>query len=505
MIDRLVAASVVCGVLASPSVAEDTRLLVQHWQRAQTAERYTQAETLANAMLAAATTAGQKAAAWEYLGRARAAQGRLADAEQAFNSGLQIRLSTSDTGNASLPYRLGLLYLDQKKFAEAEPLLKRAVDFYEREPTISKSETASVLYDLGTLEHDRQDYARAETYHRKALELRREIFGEQHALVGLSLAQVADMARHQQQYERAAAMFKQSIDTLEKTAGPEHPQLGIALNELGEYHRALNDFATAEAVHRRRLEIFQKRYWSGDVRIFRAKGKVAYDLEKQGKTELAAQMRESAKQFTRPQAEITSRSVKILDASNKELLTAAKGAMYFVRRIEKPHYIVEVPLPSSKPDGWILQKDALLIGGPSPPPPMWNRFYPPKARVSMEFPASPSHALSTGAGLVFDTYFVQTDGVMYRLAYFDRPPGLDRQEGISALTEVLKGKLIRQQDVEIAGRPGLQVDVALQDGATYRMHTVTVDQVVYELSALGEQGLIDGPDVARFLNSFEMK
>lgn len=502
----LLAVSVAVCCSGHLTAADDARLLSQHWQRAQDAERFSQAEKLADQMVASSTTAGQKADAWCRLARSRAAQGRAAEAEQAYRAGLKIPLGAGDPANADLPYRLGLLYLSQKKYAEAEPLLQQALAFYEREPTISKNESAAVLYELGVLEHDRQDYPRSEGYHRRAVELRRGLFGEEHAQVGVGLALLADLARHQKQYDRAAELFEQSIAILEKTAGPEHPLLALALNEQGEYYRERNDYAAAEAVHRRRLEICQKRYWAGDVRVLRAAEKLVFDLEKQGQQQLAAKELERVNRgrFARPRAEIVSNSATIRDASNKELLKADKGSTYFVRRIEKPYYIVETPLQDAKPDGWILQKDARLIGGPSSPPPVWNRFHPPQSRFSIELPASPFHSLTTGSGIVSDVYSVQTDGVLYRAAYHERVADLDRQEGVNALAEVLNGKLQRQHDLEIAGRPGFEFDIALADGSLLRVRNVTVDQIVYEFSALAEPGLIDSADVKRFLNSFKL-
>jgi len=70
-------------------------------------------------------------------------------------------------------YKLAGLYWEQKKYAEAEPLLKQVLAIQEKEKGQAALETADALDALAGLYEEQRNYAAAEPLYERALAIYR--------------------------------------------------------------------------------------------------------------------------------------------------------------------------------------------------------------------------------------------------------------------------------------------------------------------------------------------
>src|SRR5437879_11900022 len=71
-------------------------------------------------------------------------------------------------------HNLAVVYHDERKYAEAEPLYKRALGIWEKAGGMENPEAAATLNSLGELYRTQGKYAEAEPLHKRALAIRSE-------------------------------------------------------------------------------------------------------------------------------------------------------------------------------------------------------------------------------------------------------------------------------------------------------------------------------------------
>src|SRR6185295_18759809 len=108
--------------------------------------------------------------------------------------------------------------------------------------------------------HDERKYDEALPLAKRALELREKALGPDHELVGISLYNVAGIYRAQSRYENAEPLFKRALEILEKKFGPDSEKLTKTLEELGWMRFAGRDNGTAEKMFLRALAIKEKAF-----------------------------------------------------------------------------------------------------------------------------------------------------------------------------------------------------------------------------------------------------
>jgi tetratricopeptide (TPR) repeat protein len=119
-----------------------------------------------------------------------------------------------------------LLYRDQGRYAEAEPLYRRALALREQALGPTHPDVATSLNSLGLLYHDQGRYAEAEPLYQRAIALREQALGPTHPTVAQSLNGLAVLYQEQGRYAEAEPRFKQALMISEKTLGLDHPKSG---------------------------------------------------------------------------------------------------------------------------------------------------------------------------------------------------------------------------------------------------------------------------------------
>src|SRR5207302_429936 len=131
---------------------------------------------------------------------------------------------------------LAVLYKDQGKYAEAEPLFRRALAIWEKVRGSGESAEAEPLYH-------------------GALVVRKGAMGAEHLEVANTLDSLALLYRDQRQNVQAEPLFRRALAILEKALGPGHLNVAILLNNLAGVYKDESQYAEAESLYQRAMRI----------------------------------------------------------------------------------------------------------------------------------------------------------------------------------------------------------------------------------------------------------
>src|SRR5260370_773531 len=88
---------------------------------------------------------------------------------------------------------------------------------------------------LALYQQDR--YADAEPLFKRALAIREKALGTNHPLVATSLNNLAELYRAQGRYAEAETLYQRALAVREKALGLDHPNVAQSLNNLAELYR----------------------------------------------------------------------------------------------------------------------------------------------------------------------------------------------------------------------------------------------------------------------------
>jgi tetratricopeptide (TPR) repeat protein len=112
--------------------------------------------------------------------------------------------------------RLGLLYFEEDRFGEAEPLYRRALAIDERSAGPEDEKIAIRLNNLAGLLEMTDRLVEAETLHIRALAIRERTLGERHPETGSSRNNLGLVYLRQKDYKKAEPLFRKAV-TMQKT------------------------------------------------------------------------------------------------------------------------------------------------------------------------------------------------------------------------------------------------------------------------------------------------
>ena len=158
---------------------------------------------------------------------------------------------------------LAELYRDQGRYAEAEPLYKRALAIREKALGPDHPDVGTSLNNLAELYRAQGRYAEAEPLYKRALAIREKALGPDHPDVGTALNNLAELYRAQGRYAEAEPLFKRALAIREKALGPDHPDVGTSLNNLAVLYFVQRDWARAADFWRRSTGVIVRRAQRG--------------------------------------------------------------------------------------------------------------------------------------------------------------------------------------------------------------------------------------------------
>ena len=101
-------------------------------------------------------------------------------------------------------------------------------------------------------------YAEAEPLNKRAVAITERALGPDHPDVGAFLNSVAELYLAQGRYAETEPLFKRSLAIRDKALGPDHPDVAQYLNSFTLLYQAQGRYAEAEPLFKRTLTIYEK-------------------------------------------------------------------------------------------------------------------------------------------------------------------------------------------------------------------------------------------------------
>jgi CHAT domain-containing protein/tetratricopeptide (TPR) repeat protein len=186
-------------------------------------------------------------------------QGRCKDAEPLIKRSLTIVEKTFGPNHptvAATLNRMGQVVAGQGRLREAETIFKRALAIDE---TLLGVEDLNVSIDLKYLAscyNDQGRYGDAELLFRRALAIREKVFGLSHPDVARSLIDLAILQVNQANYDDAERLLKRSLGIAQK--GPDKLLVSVVYDTLGCMYQRLGRYGEAEFLIKRSLTTVEK-------------------------------------------------------------------------------------------------------------------------------------------------------------------------------------------------------------------------------------------------------
>jgi len=156
--------------------------------------------------------------------------------------------------------QLGLLLKTQVRFAEAEPLYRRALAIDENSYGPDHPNVARDLNNLAGLLQATNRLVEAEPLMRRALAIDENSYGSDHPDVARDLNNLAGLLWDTNRGAVAEPLMRRALTIDESSYGPDHPKVAIRLNNLAQLLQATNRLVEAEPLMRRALAIDENSY-----------------------------------------------------------------------------------------------------------------------------------------------------------------------------------------------------------------------------------------------------
>jgi tetratricopeptide (TPR) repeat protein len=188
-------------------------------------------------------------------------QGKLAEAEAMYSRALQGKeeaLGPKHTSTVDTVNNLGLLYAHQGKLAEAEAMYSRALQGYEEALGPKHTSTLQTVNNLGLLYADQGKLAEAEAMYSRALQGCKEALGPKHTLTLIIVNNLGLLYADQGKLAEAEAMFRRALQGYEEALEPKHTLTLQTVNNLGLLYAHQGKLAEAEAMYSWALQGYEE-------------------------------------------------------------------------------------------------------------------------------------------------------------------------------------------------------------------------------------------------------
>ncbi len=214
------------------------------------------------------------------------AEKRLAEAEAILRDLLAIDpTAASSRYRCMAMYRLAEVLQAQRRLPEAEALRRQAA---ELDRTGEAAQESGGWFGIaGTLiAHARLE--EAEPLVRRAYEVYQRTYGEERSVTGAAVQQLADVLDRQNKHGELEALYTARVRSLRTSPGDQHPVTLEALETLGGFYAGHHRYAEAEPIYRDLREICRELKGDTDESTLRATAGLASALEGQKKLTDAA-------------------------------------------------------------------------------------------------------------------------------------------------------------------------------------------------------------------------
>jgi tetratricopeptide (TPR) repeat protein/DNA-binding XRE family transcriptional regulator len=175
-----------------------------------------------------------------------------------FHKVLQTGLGPSNPDVAESQLHLALIYRNQGKLAEVEPLLKTLLEVSEQAFGAEHVDTARILRNLAGVYVEQGRYAEAEPLLERALRIRERVLGPTHPWVAKNLKGLAMLYQNQGRHAEAEPLLERALRIREQALGPVHLQTIESLHDLAVFYYFQGRYLDAEPLYSRVLKVVEK-------------------------------------------------------------------------------------------------------------------------------------------------------------------------------------------------------------------------------------------------------
>ncbi|CAN5906812.1 hypothetical protein BH11GEM1_BH11GEM1_28270 [soil metagenome] len=203
------------------------------------------------------------------LGEAATAHGDLDDAGVQLHRALAIRQASLPPTHTDIAHTLGglgALKGKEGRLAQAESLYWRALRIDEG----VGGDSTQLWRDrmgLGIVMWQQKRYADAETLMRSALAVQERLLGPENPDLASSFNNLGALYWTMGRYGDALPLYERTRKVFERTLEPGHPRMASVLNNLGETYWKLHRYSEAESLFRRSLAIKEAKLTPNNVSI----------------------------------------------------------------------------------------------------------------------------------------------------------------------------------------------------------------------------------------------
>ncbi|MFH1841908.1 MAG: serine/threonine-protein kinase [bacterium] len=189
---------------------------------------------------------------------------------------------------------LGRVYGNLGLFAQARPLLERALVIRQDHLDEQHLDVAQSLLDLGILLWQIGDYQGARPRYERSLTIREATLGPDHPLVAASLNNLAVLLMETGDHEGARPLYERALAIAEVAFGSESPQVATSLDNLGILHWRTGDHEGARSLYERGLAIREATLGSDHPQVATSLNNLAVLFRETGDNESARPLYERA-------------------------------------------------------------------------------------------------------------------------------------------------------------------------------------------------------------------
>jgi len=190
------------------------------------------------------------------------AQGRFELAEPLLKESLAVASQHDMTGPAVADslVDLGQLYRLEGDSARAEPLLKKALVIYEK---ANDPHQAGALNELGLMAMDEKKFATARDYLSRSLSVYQKIVGSTHLFAARVKAGLAEAFLGEHDIPKARTLVAEALTTEHQALGGQHCEYARLLMLAGKVEEAGHQSKQADKYYRQALEVYRQSFADG--------------------------------------------------------------------------------------------------------------------------------------------------------------------------------------------------------------------------------------------------
>ena len=151
--------------------------------------------------------------------------------------------------------QLANLYYTQKRYDEAEPLFREALQLSREVLGPHHPRTLNNMNGLAFLYHAQGRYNEAEPLYRELLQLCREVLGPRHRATLAILNNLASLYYDQGHYDKAEPLYRETLQLHREILGPRHPDTLIYVDNLALLYHAQGRYDETEPLYREALQL----------------------------------------------------------------------------------------------------------------------------------------------------------------------------------------------------------------------------------------------------------